>query len=199
MYRSGRGIQRDMERAIQWLEAAANRGHARAASTLAELYEEGKFVDRDYEAAFRWYLLSAREGNSRAMYSVGEMYLMGIGTEQSDENAQLWFSRFAAANIANIMLDVSDTVGSRLRDRELASELLGFAAEGRNNRAVVKNSMAAARKLPPEDLFALCSDRGVMMGRPRGILARLYAEGIGVPADPEAAFHLYKDAADGGD
>ncbi len=199
MYRSGRGIQRDMDRAIQLFESAAQRGHARAASTLGELYEDGKFVDRDYNKAFQWYLLSAREGNSRAMYSVAEMYLRGLGTEQDEDSARLWFSRLAASNVANIMLDVSETSADRLRDKRTAAALLNCAAEGRHARAVAKHNMASAKTMSPEELFALYSDRAVMIGKPRGFLARMYAEGTGTEADPTMAFCLYKDAADGGD
>lgn len=180
-------------------ESAAERGHARAASTLAELYEDGKFVDRDYEKAFQWYLLSAREGNMRAMYSVAEMYLRGLGTEQDEESAKLWFSRLAAANVANIMLDVSENAADRMRDKRTAATLLSCAAEGRHARAVVKHNTSAAKHMPPEELFQLYSDRSVMIGKPRGFLARLYAEGVGVDANPDEAFRLYKDAADGGD
>lgn len=73
------------ERAVEWYEKAAAKGHPKAGERLAYLYE---FEMHAYEKAFYWYEKAAKQGDINSMYNVGTFYLEGKGT---DKNAVLGF------------------------------------------------------------------------------------------------------------
>ncbi len=59
LYRSGRGVKKDPERARNWLTLSAEGGDAQAQYALGRIYELGVGVQQDVSAAKRWYAQAA--------------------------------------------------------------------------------------------------------------------------------------------
>lgn len=56
----------NFEKAIPFLEEAANRGNARAQYSLGYMYQNGEGVPRDADRAKEYYQLSAKQGHVKA-------------------------------------------------------------------------------------------------------------------------------------
>jgi len=86
LYKSGRGVPGDDEKANEWYKKAAKqyhrraeRGDADAQCRLAEMYDPGKFgfglgVFRNVIWAEKWHLRAAEAGSAYAQLQVGKMY-----------------------------------------------------------------------------------------------------------------------------
>ena len=85
---TGKKIEADTHKALEWYQKAAEAGHARAALALGEIYEAGKLVGKDEENAARWYLKAAELGDVDAMVKVARIYAHGRGLKQSNEQAE---------------------------------------------------------------------------------------------------------------
>ncbi|CAN5380647.1 hypothetical protein BH10PSE9_BH10PSE9_09810 [soil metagenome] len=59
-YLTGNDVVQDDGLAARWLMGSAERGHARAALALADLYVEGRGLERNYAAAYMWCEIAAR-------------------------------------------------------------------------------------------------------------------------------------------
>lgn len=64
----------DTERALTWLNRAANQGHPAAMADLGTLY-----MDTDSALALRWLRAAAEEGHGGAQVNLGSMYFEGEG------------------------------------------------------------------------------------------------------------------------
>lgn len=54
IYHPGLGKKIDMDKAVQWYEAAAKQGYGVASNNLFELYRFGEGIEQDMEAADYW-------------------------------------------------------------------------------------------------------------------------------------------------
>lgn len=57
-YRSGRGAEYDIEKAIQWYERSAASGDVNSLYILGRLHESGHEIENDRIAAFKWYSIA---------------------------------------------------------------------------------------------------------------------------------------------
>lgn len=65
-YYRGKGIQKDDEKAYQWIEKASVKGHEKAQFLLGSFYENGVFVNKNTNKAKSLYLVSAKNGCKEA-------------------------------------------------------------------------------------------------------------------------------------
>jgi TPR repeat protein len=71
-------VQKDVKKALPWLEKAANAGDKRAPLVLGILYEKGTGVAEDPAAAARWYQKGMENGNAAAIRRLAELYRLGL-------------------------------------------------------------------------------------------------------------------------
>ncbi|GHG95020.1 tetratricopeptide repeat protein [Comamonas sp. JC664] len=91
----GRGVRKNLKRAIQLYKQAAEAGDAGAQCVLGWLCLEGVGGPVDLLGAFKWYQLSAKQGDASALYSLGGMYLDGNGAPKSKARALQCFKKAA--------------------------------------------------------------------------------------------------------
>ena len=89
-YRWGWGVQKDLEKAVEWYTKAAEQGDVTAQYNLGICYFCGKGVDRDEKKAVEWYTKAAEQGDVDAQYSLGKCYYYGRGVEEDFEKAMEW-------------------------------------------------------------------------------------------------------------
>jgi TPR repeat protein len=93
--RFGLGCVTDLHKAMDYLEAAANRGHAPSMKSLAELYVAGVRGKPDPVTAARWFRQAAATGDAEALERVGDNFLSATGELASREQAYFWYASAA--------------------------------------------------------------------------------------------------------
>ena len=89
---------RDYEKAVAWLEKAAEAEHASAQYALANVYLAGEAVAKDVTKATELFTRAAKQGHDYAAYQLGKQFLQGEETEKDVEAAIKWLKQSAAAN-----------------------------------------------------------------------------------------------------
>lgn len=87
---------KDVEKAIEFYELAANQNNTGAMRTLAEIYMYG-YLDKeiDLEQAFYYYSAAADLGDSDAQHETGNCFFRGLGVAQNYRQAVEYFQRAA--------------------------------------------------------------------------------------------------------
>ncbi|WP_455221039.1 tetratricopeptide repeat protein [Kaarinaea lacus] len=92
-YLKGKSVKKDVKKAIQWLERAANQNHAKAQYQLGKMYLYGEEVNQDLNQAFYYLIQAAGSHDLDAQFELANYYLQGNpGTEQYN-NAIKWLRR----------------------------------------------------------------------------------------------------------
>ncbi len=72
-YEEGRGVQKDMAKAVEWYKKAASNNHNGAQYRLGQLYEKGIGVGKNMAMAKKWYRLAADNGSRLAKKRLRQM------------------------------------------------------------------------------------------------------------------------------
>ncbi|TCD11460.1 sel1 repeat family protein [Oricola cellulosilytica] len=103
---SGPGeIERDLEKAREWLIKAARQNFDTAQIELGEWYLKGIGGDRDLKRAFAWTIRAARGGNVAAQAKVARLYWGGLGVEPDEAEAAAWYVVSRRAGLRDRALD----------------------------------------------------------------------------------------------
>jgi TPR repeat protein len=84
---------KDIDKAMEYYEAAAKQNDERAFYVLACLYDEGKKIHEDKKMAFYYFKKSADMGRGHSQMKVMLMYARGIGTVQNKEMAMFYYNK----------------------------------------------------------------------------------------------------------
>ena len=95
LYVEGKGVEADIEKAIEYFTAASDNGYAKASYYLGQIYENGLDVDRDYEKAMEYYLIAADADYAPALNQIGYMYYNGYGVDVDFASA-VYYQKLAA-------------------------------------------------------------------------------------------------------
>ncbi len=95
MHSSGRGVEKNIEIALFWIEKAAAQGYARAQIKAGEMFEAGVDIAQDFVSAVRWYRKAAAIGNAEAQYLLAKMLSEGRGVDEDKKQALSWFQKSA--------------------------------------------------------------------------------------------------------
>ncbi len=96
MYEQGRGLEESHDKAIQFLQLAANNGSPAAQFDLAALYNDGSVgISVDKVRACQLFQKAADQGYVRAMHNVGYCYQVGIGSKKDDGKAVEYYTKAA--------------------------------------------------------------------------------------------------------
>lgn len=90
MFHSGKGVNKNMKRALAWYRVAADNDHAIAQNNLGVFYEQGIEVRKSYRMAAKWYKKAAEIGYPYAQYNLGVLYLEGKGVKKNKDEAIYW-------------------------------------------------------------------------------------------------------------
>ena len=92
-YDNGIGVARDIDKALQWYEKAAEQGVAEAQFNLAHLLVE---QEMSASVAAGWMRKAAEQGMVDAEYLMGVIYAEGIGVEPDRAAARRWLQQAVA-------------------------------------------------------------------------------------------------------
>ena len=83
VYSNGEGIEKDINKAKQWILLVANHGHAIAMNNLGNLY----FAESEYTKANEWYEKAGEAGYDWGWYNLAGSYCDGNGVEKNMQKA----------------------------------------------------------------------------------------------------------------
>lgn len=124
----------------EWLEQAANQGHAGAMNQLAWIYREGLGVDENLDYAVTLHSYSAEADYPRAMTNLAYLYSIGQGVEKDLDISAMWYKRAAELNSASAIYAVAmynlTGTGGVQKDEQEGLSLLMKSAELGHKRAM---------------------------------------------------------------
>lgn len=93
MYRTGTGVRKDVDKAVEYLEKLVDRGYEPARLELAQYLERGEgSTQANPQKALQWVEDAAYKGDGRAMFEAGRMYYDGVGTSKNMIEGYKWFA-----------------------------------------------------------------------------------------------------------
>jgi len=93
MTQNGLGMVANKEKALAWMQSAAEQGFDLAQHGLGFMYMEGECVEQDYAQAIHWFKLASEQGLAGAQATLGNMYQEGLGVEADLDEAKRWFAK----------------------------------------------------------------------------------------------------------
>ena len=87
------GFSKNLTKAAEWLEKAANQGHKEAMFNLGLLYRSGEGVKQDDARSAQLFRAAADFGHAQAQFELGQCYEKGCGVKQSEAEAIQWYRR----------------------------------------------------------------------------------------------------------
>jgi TPR repeat protein len=106
-YLEGRGLQRDYQKAEEWLRRAAEQGSVRAQYRLGRMHDKGEGISTDPAGAAAWYRKAAEQGSIAAQNNLGNLYRDGRGVPQDHAEAVSWYRKAAEAGDAAAQANLS--------------------------------------------------------------------------------------------
>src|SRR5262249_1362850 len=92
-YQNGEGVPKDLGKAIELFQKAADNGHAPAQCNLGALYQYGWGVPKDRKKARQLYQKAAEQGHAEAQCNLGALYEFGWGVPKDSEKAADLYKR----------------------------------------------------------------------------------------------------------
>ena len=175
MYLHGNGIDRNIHRALELLNASAGRGYTDAAMTLGDLYASGELVPPSAEEAIKYYSMAQGNGRAGALERMGDIYREGRLIRRDIPRALELYSE-----ASSIVLASAEEKARAIRaDRE----------------SLYRKGMGLTASSPEEAFRCLAISTG--MGYPPAYtaLADCYLRGVGTAIDRASAFGWYSEAA----
>ena len=131
LYLYGLGVMKNEERALQYIQAAADQDYDTAQALLGFLYDEGRILPQDKRKAIFYYKKAAAAGNTSALLNLGLAYHKGEGVTQDDQTA--------ISMLQKVSLDQQPLAGRYLGQIYLSNPTL----ENRYQKAVQAYSASA--------------------------------------------------------
>ena len=97
-YVNGLGVERDEDKALDYLKILAECGYPDMQCELGKWYETIDWGTRKSEMnreAVKWFARAAEQGSVEAMYLLGECYRDGSGVDEDQKKAVEWFTKAA--------------------------------------------------------------------------------------------------------
>lgn len=96
LYLTGRGVERDLSKAIEWHLKAAAQGLPAAEHGLGVIYYQGLGVKQDYEQALVWFRRAAAKEFADSEFNIGVMYFNNQGVRRDDFEVVKWVTLAAS-------------------------------------------------------------------------------------------------------
>lgn len=157
----GKGMPRDLPKALQWFLKAAEKGHAIAQHNAGVMYlGGGDGIEQNFNKAISWFNKAAAQGYVESQFNLGLMYERGEGIKQDYAKALQWYRKAAEQEYPDAQYNLG-----------------GLYLRGQG----VKQDFAKAAKY-----FTAAADQG--QPDAQNNLALMYYEGQGVKKDPVQAY-----------
>ena len=96
MYEDGRGVERNMNKAIELYKTSADKGFIESQYYLGVIYDKGRGVTPDDVKARDLYRIAAEKGSAQAQYNYAVMLIQGRGGSEDKAEAAAWMKKASA-------------------------------------------------------------------------------------------------------
>jgi TPR repeat protein len=93
MTQNGLGMVANKEKALAWMQSAAEQGFDLAQHGLGFMYLQGECVEQDDAQAAHWFTLAAEQDLAGAQTILGDLYKEGRGVKKDLEQAKQWYTK----------------------------------------------------------------------------------------------------------
>ena len=164
MHAQGRGVDRNLDHAIDLWFKAARQNHAMAQYNLGLAFYRGEGLEKDTREAAAWFRMAADLGLGDAQYAMGQMNRLGLILPKHEGKALGWYKRAAAqghreAKSKSRSLEASGVVAAAagppelvprsLGDREIAQETAQANSQGTDRTAAASAAGSGSAAQPP--------------------------------------------------
>ena len=95
-YRTGQGVEENMQEALRWNRKAADQGDPQAMFDVGWSYYSGESGSMDLQETAKWWRKAADRGSRIAQFLLGTLYREGRGVPKDEQEAIKWFRKAAA-------------------------------------------------------------------------------------------------------
>ena len=149
MYANGQGSQKDLRKAMEWYEKAAQQDLASAQYNLATLYQAaGELDPHAYKKAAYWYEKAANNGVMQAFNNLAALYFKGNGVKKDPQKALMLFEKAAQMGDANAQLNCG--IRYAWGEEETADKLKAYE--------YLQKALASGKREAGEYLEKLCKE-----------------------------------------
>jgi hypothetical protein len=204
MYFLGQGVDRDPQKAIEWLRKSADHGLAISAFQLGMCYQQGFGVKREEKKSIEWLRKAADLGEDRASTELGWAYANGVGVTRDYAEAVKWYRPGAERGdpAAAYGLGVRYMLGQGVgKDYTESAKWLKIAADKGHGDAQFNLAMLEAQALsnPPQALKYATMAAEQDTQDAAILVAQLYANGALGPRNLGLAYQWALIAQEQGD
>ncbi|MDR2442880.1 MAG: sel1 repeat family protein [Deltaproteobacteria bacterium] len=205
LYLYGEIVKKDLDLALMWFKKGEQSGSVECFFELAQIYDQGLGVPIDQNLAGHYYQKSAEAGDFRGQHHMGLRLILGDPVKD-DAKAFGWFLKaaeqnFGPAQYVTAVLYETGT-GTKKDIREAARRFEQLAEGGLLEAQLRLTSLCVMNPdIPTWTAKALkWAEIAASSGssEAQNTLGKIYALGLGVPADPFKAMELFKQSAEQG-
>ena len=120
LYAEGKGVQKDLKVAFQWMEKAAKGGSTRAEGSLAMYYSEGIGTSRDDAKSLEFALRAAEKGDPISQFIMGMRYNTGTGVTRDPVQAEAWWSKAAERGMLRAQVILANVLAEKAKAAGIA-------------------------------------------------------------------------------
>ena len=157
LYERGRGVKKDLTKAVEWYQKAASAGQTSAQSRLGIMYFEGRGVKQNYKKALQLLNKAAKDNVPSAQFQLANMYELGAGVPQDLKKAIHWYKE-------------SDKYGYYLAKAKVERLSKLLRSGGTIKRKTTTQSVATAKKAASPLIQTLSSGKWFKRKKPVGYL-----------------------------
>lgn len=152
MYETGRGVGKDMTKAMEWVTKAADQGHKTAGFKLLYFDIEKNGINAANKDKYAALKTKAAAGNGQAQFYVGKMYGRGVGVKKNHATALDWLNKATLLGVIEAEQETiaiqDDQAASAVSNKKRAEAARKAKAEaGRKKQLEAKRKAAEAKKL----------------------------------------------------
>jgi len=192
----------DLDKAIFYLNRAAELGNSNAQANLGVFYFEGiAGLEKNYDKGLFWLRKAIAQNNAHAQWALGHKYYHGISVQKDVDTSIEWFTKASKQghNVAQGMLGLIYSTKGSYYDIGKAIYWLGKSAENGNSNSQMKLSLIYSNIIEVKNLnkakyWAMkAANNGNLIAMKQ--LGFMYLKGIGTSKDNVKAFYWLEFAA----
>ena len=196
---AGHGAPRDTKKALQYFEAASEKGSPSADNAIAVIYDEGIGVKSDKHKALKYYEKAAESQETSAQYNLAAYYY-----ENDPNHPKLQeYLNHTVASKDTAALNLQARIQLRNKNFKEAYQLFTKAAWQQNPEAyfylyIMNQEGKGTQKNKTKALTYLKKSAELQQPNALFTLGSMYLKGEGVHKNPTKAFQLLTEAAKAG-
>lgn len=146
MYESGRGVQKNMNEAMKWINKAAAQGNKAAGYNLLYKDLEKNGVTKENKPRLLDLQNAARGGDGYAQYYVGLMHSNGVGVRKNSNEALDWLGKASLVGITAAEAEIARVNGAADQGAQLRAQKEAAARQEAKRKEEERKKLEAQRQ-----------------------------------------------------